>query len=446
MVSKERAREDGVVVVGAGVAGLAAARALRAEGVPVTLLEAGSRAGGRAWTSRPALLDGPFDEGAQWFHEAERNPLAQLAEQCGEPVEEAFSGRARRIFVDGRPATPDEEAALDRTWDGLDARAEPLLAPGQPDVPLAAVFDAENPWSATVGAWEGAIIAAADADRLSLRDWQLNRLEGRNLRVPGGLGALVLRLLGGEVELETPALAVRWAEPWGVSVETPRGTLRAGHCIMTVSTGVLAAGAIRFDPALPSAVREAIHGLPMGLLSKVALRAAGADRLGLPNDCLVINRIEPGQPAASLNCWGWGGDRAVAFVGGQAAWDLASAAPGTGEAFARGLLRRTFGARADGAFRPGAVETGWGTDPLFLGAYAYAPPGCSGMRAVLAEPVGDGRLLFAGEATRSDGLAGTAGGAFLAGTEAAAYCSSCSRATRKSRNTATRLLFRNSSG
>jgi monoamine oxidase len=442
-------REPGVVVVGAGVAGLAAARALRAADVPVVVLEAGRRAGGRAWTSHPALLGGgPFDEGAQWLHDAERNPLARLAEAAGDPLQDAWSAGTRRVSVDGRPATPEEEAAFDRSWDGLEARAEPLLAPGRPDVPLAAALDPADPWSATVGAWEGAIIAAADADRLSLHDWWVNRLDGQNLRVPGGLGALVLRRLaaGRDVELETPALRVRWAEPWGVSVETPRGTLRAGHCIVTCSTGVLAAGAIRFEPPLPAPVDEAIHGLPMGLLSKVALRAADADRLGMPDDCLVMRRIEPGQPAASINLWGWGGDRAVVFVGGQAAWDLSVAGPGAGEAFARDLLRRLFGARADRAFRPGAVETGWGTDPLFLGAYAYAAPGNFAMRERLAEPVGDGRLLFAGEATRTDGLAGTAGGAFLAGAEAATYCSSCSRATRKSRNTATRLLFRSSSG
>ena len=412
----------------------------------MALIEAGSRAGGRAYTSRPALLDGPFDEGAQWLHAAERNPLARLAEASGERVEEAFSGHARRAYIGARPATPAEEAEFDRTWDGLDARAEPLLADGQPDVPLAAALDPDNPWSATVGAWEGAIIAAADADRLSLRDWALNRLDGQNLRVPGGLGALVLRLLPGEIELNTPALAVRWDEPWGVSVETPRGTLRAGHCIVTVSTGVLAGDAIRFVPALPPRTLEAVAGVPMGLLSKIALRAAGADRLDLPDNCLLMSRIEPGQAAAAVNCWGWGGDRGIVFVGGEAAWDLARAGAGAGEAFARDLLRRLFGARADRAFRQGAVETGWGTDPLFHGAYAYAPPGCVGMRARLAEPLGDGRLLFAGEATRVDGLAGTAGGAYLAGVEAAAYCSSCIRATRKSRNTATRLLFRSSSG
>jgi monoamine oxidase len=418
--------EAGVVVVGAGVAGLAAARALRADGVPVTVLEAGSRVGGRAYTSRPALLGGPFDEGAQWLHAAERNPLARLAERAGAALEDTEAVATRRLLVGDRPATPAEEQAFARCWDALDARAAPLLAPGRPDQPLAAALDPADAWSATVGAWEGAIIAAADADLLSLRDWWVNRLDGTNLRVPGGLGALVRRLLPTEVELETPALAVRWAEPWGVSVETRRGTLRAGRCIVTASTGVLASGAIRFDPALPASVQEAIHGLPMGLLSKVALRAAGADRLGLPPDCRVMRRVEPGQPGASLNLWGWGGHRAVAFVGGRAAWELAAAGPGAGEAFARSLVRDLFGAEADALFRPGAVETGWGTDELFRGAYAYAPPGCFPLRARLAEPVGDGRLLFAGEATRSDGLAGTVGGAFLAGVEAAARCASLS--------------------
>lgn len=430
-------------MLGAGVAGLAAARALRAERIPVTVLEAGSRAGGRAHTSVPVFLEGPFDEGAEWLHAAERNPLAHLAEAAGDALEETQGERQRRVFVEGRPATAAEAVALDRSWDALDARAAPLLAPGQPDTTLAAALDPGDPWSATVGAWEGAIIAAADADRLSLRDWAMNRLQGRNLRVPGGLGALVLRHLDGEVELGTPALSVRWDESWGVSVETPRGVLRGAACIVTVSTGVLAAGSIRFVPALPTRTQDAIAGLPMGLLSKVALRAAATDRLDLPENCLVLERVEAGRPGLSLNGWTGGGDRIVGFFGGRAAWD--AVAPGAGEALARAALRRVFGSRAARAIRPGAVETRWGTDPLFRGAYAYAPPGCTGLRAQLAEPVG-GRLLFAGEATRMDGLAGTVGGAFLAGMEAAAYCSSWSRATRKSRKTATRLLFRNSSG
>ena len=76
------------------------------------------------------------------------------------------------------------------------------------------------------------------------------------------------------------------------------------------------------------------------------------------------------------------------------------------------------GAGADRALGPGVVSQ-WGGDPAYLGAYAYATPGHADARATLGEPLGGGRLIFAGEATRTDGLAGTVGGAWLAGVEAA---------------------------
>ena len=75
---------SGVVVIGAGVAGLAAAAALRRRGMDVTVLEASGRIGGRAHTTVPALLGAPFDHGATWLHAAERNPLAELARRTGE--------------------------------------------------------------------------------------------------------------------------------------------------------------------------------------------------------------------------------------------------------------------------------------------------------------------------------------------------------------------------
>ena len=66
-----------------------------------------------------------------------------------------------------------------------------------------------------------------------------------------------------------------------------------------------------------------------------------------------------------------------------------------------------------------AVVTQWGTDALQLGGYAYARPGQAGARGVLGTPLGDGRLVFAGEAVCTDGLAGTVGGAWLSGRQAA---------------------------
>ena len=275
-------------------------------------------------------------------------------------------------------------------------------------------------WLPSVVNWEAPVIAAADAAALSLRDWHVNRLDGANWEVVGGLGAFIARRLGaaaGEVRLGVRASAVRWDGP-GVSVETGAGTIRADACIVTVSTGVLANGSIRFTPALPAELQEAIDGLPMGVLNKVALRAAGPDRLDLPASC-GMDQFVPAidAPAMSVVAWPHGADHVICFAGGSHAAAIERA--DEAQAWVREQWRALFGARADTCFRPGAVVTRWASDPLFDGSYAYARPGCAGARATLAQPLAGGRLVFAGEATRTDGLAGTVGGAFLAGEDAA---------------------------
>lgn len=411
----------GVVVVGAGVAGLSAAAALRRVGVPVTVLEAAERVGGRAHTV--TLGEAPFDRGASWLHAAERNPLAEVARHHGDTLVDADTRGVSRLFVDGRRATRAERAAYGAAWDGLDAATAPARAPGRPDTSLARALDPvrDDPWTPTVEGWEGPIIAAADSDALSVQDWWRNQLHGANLFVAGGLGAFVARRLGDPVldcvRLNTPALRVRWDVPGGVEVETPRGTLRAGACIVTVSTGVLAAGRPRFDPA-PPGLDEAVAGLPMGLLTKVVLRASGTDRMGLPPDCSLVRRIGPGEAPAVFVAWPDGRDHVIGFVGGGAAWALAREGAVAAEAFVRAELRHMLGAGVDRALAPGVAATDWGTDALHLGAYAYACPGRADLRGLAPET--GGRLVFAGEAWRTDGLAGTVGGAYLGGQEAVA--------------------------
>lgn len=413
-------RDGGVAVVGAGVAGLSAARHLRRRGVPVLLLEASGRVGGRAFTSRPAVLGrAAFDHGASWLHAAQRNPLVAFADPVHDALIDSEAARAERLFVDGRPADAAEQAGYAAAWDRLDEVVAPALAPDQGDRSLAEAMAPmrDDPWAATVAGWEGAIIAAADADTLSLRDWHMNRLDGPNLNVGGGLGAFVARRLAADVELDTPVTAIAWDGAAGVRIETTRGTVRAAACIVTVSTGVLASGAIRFAPALPPAVQAAIAGLPMGLLSKVALPAAGQDRLGLSADTGLVRRMGEGRASMAFIAWPGGEGHVIGFIGGRAAWALAGD-PAAAEASARAELRTMLGSAA--RLAGGAVVTDWATDPFALGAYAYAPPGQAGMRGVLEAAFPAERLLFAGEACRIDGLAGTVGGAFASGEAAAA--------------------------
>ena len=411
---------SGVVVVGAGVAGLAAAAALRRRGITVTVIEGSRRVGGRAYTTVPLLLQAPFDHGAAWLHAAEQNPLAALAQQAGEPTITTAAERVERTRVGRRFATAAELADYAAAEAAFGDRTAAALGGADVSLADAAAPVRDTPWLASVLNWEAPTIAAADARSLSLRDWHANLLHGANLEVPGGLGAFVLRHLlppAGPVHLGTPALAVHSGEH-GVTVQTPAGTIQANACIVTVSTGVLAAEQIGFQPPLPPLVQDAINGLPMGVLNKVALRAAGTDRLDLPASCGLDQFVSAvDAPAMTTVAWPHAQDHVICFHGGSHSAELDR--NGGAEAFAREQLRAMFGSRADAAFRPGAVVTRWASDRWFRGSYAYARPGHSAARAVLGTPLFGGKLVFAGEATRTDGLAGTVGGAFLAGTQAA---------------------------
>ena len=413
-------RDDGVAIIGAGVAGLAAARRLRRDGIPVTLLEASGRIGGRAFTENPAALGfAAFDHGASWLHAAQRNPLVPLADPSQDILVNSDDARTELLFIEGRRADVAEKATYEAAWDRLEEAVAPALAADGPDRSLADAMASmrDDPWAATVARWEGAIIAAADDDALSVRDWHQNRLDGPNLTVRGGLGAFVARRLATDVELATPVTAVAWDGAHGVRIENARGTVHAAACIVTASTGVLASGAIRFTPALPQPVQAAIAGLPMGLLSKIALRAVGQDRCGVVANTGLVQRMSANGPSIAFIAWPRGLDHVVGFVGGRAAWSVASD-PATAEALARSELRAMLGGAAQ--FADGAVVTGWGNDPFTLGSYAYAPPGQAGMRRQLEAAFPAERLLFAGEACRTVGLAGTVGGAFLSGELAAA--------------------------
>ncbi len=414
-----------VLVIGAGLAGLGAATALRERGLAAIVLEAADRIGGRAWTAYPEQLGGVwFDMGAVWLHAAEHNPLVPIAQAAGDTLLRSDELRRKRTFIGTREATPAEYTDNDDAWERYEATADDLLR-SLPDAPLAAVADHRpgDPWALTVEEFEGPVICVAEAEKFSLRDWRRNVLDGSNLVPRGGIGAFVARRLGAglDIRLNMPVTRLRWNGPGGrVTGETPRGTLSARAAIVTVSTGVLAAGAIAFDPGLPAELQHCLEALPMGLAMKVALRATGPDRLDLPLHCSVDRQVtRRGDRLVPFQCWPHGRDYVQGWIGGAVAWDLARAGEAAAVDFALAQLRAIFGGRVDKLFSGGAhLVTHWEADPFVRGAYSYVTVGNAGARGRLGQPLGDGHLLFAGEACH-DGFAGTVAGAWLSGQQAA---------------------------
>jgi monoamine oxidase len=414
-----------VVIVGAGLAGLGAAAALRGAGCRALVLEASGRVGGRAWTDHPATLGGVwFDMGAVWLHDAEHNPLVPIARAAGDTLLRSDEIRQERTLIGDRVATNAELAAYADAWPRYEATADAALAAGS-DVALSDIVRRlpDDPFAATIEAWEGPVICAVDADKFSARDWRRNALGGSNLVPDGGIGAFVERRLTGDLDirLHTPVTRVRWGGSGGsVTVETASGSISAQACIVTVSTGVLASSTLAFDPPLPTRTAEAFHALPMGLAMKVALRATGPDRLDLPMHCSLDRILDrQGDPLMPFQCWPFGRDYVQGWIGGSVAWDLAHAGEAAAVDFALSYLRRAFGGRVDALFAGGAsLVTRWDADPWIRGAYCYAVPGSAMARDALADPVAGGHLSFAGEACHV-GFAGTVAGAWISGQTAA---------------------------
>jgi monoamine oxidase len=170
--------------------------------------------------------------------------------------------------------------------------------------------------------------------------------------------------------------------------------VRAKKALVTVSTGVLAYGGLRFTPDLPEEYDAAFDHLPMGLLTKIPL-IVNAERFGLkPFDDLLIERR--GNHDIFFLCFPFDLDVMVGFVGGDFAWEIECAGQAAAIDFATERVVRTFGSDARKAIVNGTM-TKWGSQQWTRGAYAAARPGQAHARDVLAHPIAD-RIWFAGEA------------------------------------------------
>lgn len=397
------------LIIGAGAAGLGAARCLQAAGQSVRVLEAADRVGGRAWTD-PATFSAPIDRGCAWLHQADRNPFTPLARSMGFALFE-HDDAPWHLYAQGRRLPPDDEA---RALDAVDRLEQRIEAHRGPDVALADLSDLarwEERWASEA---LGPLDAGADSRQLSVQGLQLHGSTRPNWLVREGFGTVVASLAQGV----PVALGERVREIDGrgphIVAQTTGGTVKARDCIVTVSTGVLRAEAIRFLPALPLDTLRALDALPMGHFAKIILEFDGPIA-GLPRAGWVMESRAPADQTLHFLCHPFGSNLVVGLVGGT--YGEALAALPEPMAVQEGLARLV---QCVGPHHRRLVRgafTNWTSDPLHRGGYAYLRPGGGQARQWLGQPVQD-RLHFAGEAVAQD-LAQTCGGAYLSGQQAA---------------------------
>jgi monoamine oxidase len=396
-----------VVIVGAGAAGIAAARRLAAAGRKFVLIEASDHIGGRCITDLRSF-GVPYDRGAHWIRMPDSNPILRLT-------------APRRIEV--YPAPPNQKVRVGRRYAreseledllAVQVRANRAIAARKADISCAQALPHDlGDWRPTIEFVLGPFGCGKELAQVSVVD--IAKSAGRNVDAfcRQGFGTLIAAFAAGiDVKLSTPATAIDTRRD--VTVDTPHGAIAARAAIVTASTNLISSGAIKFTPELPARQTDAFAKLALGSYDHIALEIAD-NPLGLESDDLVLEKSVGSRTAAILANVS-GTQLCLVEVAGAFGRDLAAQGEGAMVDFAADWLAGLYGADVKKAIKR-SHATRWNYEPWALGAASAAAPGGQGARRILMEPV-QNSVWFAGEAVHET-LWGTVGGAWESGERAA---------------------------
>lgn len=399
-----------VAIVGAGAAGIGAARRVLAAGRTCVVLEASDRVGGRC-RADTTTFGVPVDLGAHWLHAAALTPFPALARDLG--VALARADHDETLWI-GRRRAGDEE--LDAFSGGIEAFVQAIGEAGRQGIDVAAAEMMPRGLGAVadlVAFAVGPNDCGKDLDHVSTLDFARSR-EGTDHLLAGGYGPFLARLASGLPIVGGVAVTRIDRTSRRVGLDTTAGRLEADAVIVTASTDALARGAVRFDPPLPPDQEDALSGVSLGVYERVILEIPGNPFRFRPDEDVFF--VRPGKRTLRLTANVGGSSLVFADAGGSFAEDLVKAGEAAMVDFAASLLVETFGSEARKAIGRSRA-TAWRRDPWIAGSFSCAEPGHGNDRTILRRPV-DERVRLAGEATHPT-LWGTVGGAFLEGERAA---------------------------
>ncbi len=413
------AAPERVIVVGAGMAGLVAARLLHDSGFTVTVLEARDRLGGRTWTD--GSLGAPLDMGGSWVHGVDGNPLTLWCEALGIALVES---QGDRLLIDKRAQAPTREGQRKRAvlgriafnaaiaWATWKSKAltlsrgprsisekeavDPLLrAPWLPEIDKLVI-------ASFVEGSEG--VQGAPYDAISAEEWWPTEGLERNAQPRGGFVGLTedaARQLS--IRRSAPVQRIAWNDGGVTAILQSGEKIEAERAVIAVPLGLLKAGLPAFDPLPPADQQKAVGaiGYGAGILGKIYLRFP---RRFWPERPKWFGRL-PDSPErrGTFNTWVSHVDETglpilLSFSNGAAAARLdRSASDGEVEEVAMSSLRKMFG--EDIPAPDGMLYPRWLSDPWSRGGYSYPGVGSDPAdRNIYARPLGN-RVFFAGEAT-----------------------------------------------
>ena len=376
------------IVVGAGAAGLAATHRLHHAGRQVLCLESSERIGGRCHTNTD-IFGVPFDMGGHWLHYADINSFVPIGQELGFELYPAPANY--------RHAGSDVSGAdLLERFAAIDAKLK-QPAEGEPDISMAEALVPQTGEERTALLFKS-LSTGRDLSEISVKAWN-DGLETNNWFCKQGFGTIVARHAEGlPVKLNTPVKAIT-RTPRGVEIETPEGKISAAHVIVTVSVGILAAEAIRFDPPLEGARLRALDGITMGTFNHAGMLFS-PDTLPVEPDTWLSYDLDDisgdRAPGGGFLCNISGSGLTSMVHVGNFAKELEVAGGDAATEFALDRLVEIFGSGIKAGFKKGHT-TRWGQNPHTRGAYSGTRPGADGLHSDL-RPAHEEVIHFAGEA------------------------------------------------